>query len=147
MKDWFNYLKPAPLSSQSKDSDQRKQPTKNKNSQHRGERAEHIAAQYLQQQGLQLLQQNYRCKRGEIDLIMLHNNTLCFIEVRLRRHHAFASAAASVDFRKQQKVIATAEHYLQQTRDSRPCRFDVIALETLAIDSIQWLPNAFDAST
>ncbi len=110
-----------------------------------GARAEQWVMRYLQQQGLQLLAQNYRCRFGEIDLIMQDGATLVFVEVRLRRHAAFGGAAASIDARKQQRIIHTAQHYLAGLGRTPPCRFDAVLMDDVAGHNVQWLKNAFDA--
>lgn len=113
-----------------------------------GQKAEALAERFLQGQGLQPRQRNYRCKTGEIDLIMTQGETLVFVEVRLRANTRFASAAESVDARKQQKLLRAAQHYLLQHRltDKVQCRFDVIAFDRgLDPAGITWLPNAFGA--
>lgn len=110
-----------------------------------GEEAEARAEAFLVQNGLVKLERNYRCKLGEIDLIMQHGDTLVFIEVRLRSHQAFANAAESVTIRKQQKIIRTAQHYLQQHKltDKANCRFDVIAFGRSG--NPDWIKDAFSA--
>lgn len=96
-----------------------------------GREAEAYALQYLQQQGLQLIEQNWLCKRGELDLVMLDGDTVVFVEVRYRRHAGWGGAVESVDFRKQEKLVTAAQLFLQQVPDwaDHPCRFDVIAIE------------------
>lgn len=108
-----------------------------------GEQAEARAQAFLITQGLVKHAKNYRCKLGEIDLIMQHADMLVFIEVRLRTHHAFASAAESVNIRKQQKIIKTAQYYLQehQLTDKANCRFDVIAFSDNGAP--EWIKDAF----
>jgi putative endonuclease len=110
-----------------------------------GARAEARAAAFLMQQGLVKHTQNYRCKLGEIDLIMQHDDILVFIEVRLRTHQAFANAAESVTIRKQQKIIKTAQYYLQQYQltDKANCRFDVVAFSDNS--DPEWIKDAFSA--
>ena len=117
-----------------------------------GDAAETIALKYLQQQGLTLITRNYRCRRGEIDLIMQHHDSIVFIEVRYRRNRQFGGAQASVDRRKQDKLIVSALHYLQENRQAarQPARFDVIAIhaktqEAAQSDNIQWIQDAFQA--
>ncbi len=117
-----------------------------------GHHAETLALQYLQQQGLQLITRNYRCRRGEIDLIMKHQQSIVFIEVRYRRNRRFGGADASVDRRKQDKLIVSALHYLQENRQAarQPARFDVIAIHaqtasTAQQHNIQWIQDAFQA--
>lgn len=110
----------------------------------RGLQAERRAAQYLQQQGLQLVAQNYRGRFGEIDLIMRDGETLVFVEVRLRRNADFGGAAASIGAHKQQRLIRTAQQYLTTLSRIPPCRFDALLLSDLPEQDLQWLKNAFD---
>ncbi|HEY6094918.1 MAG TPA: YraN family protein [Gallionellaceae bacterium] len=110
-----------------------------------GAQAEQLAAQYLQQHGLRLLQRNYRCRYGEIDLICQHDDALVFVEVRLRSNAAFGGAAASIDARKQAKLLRSAQHYLSTLPRTPPCRFDAILLQSADIHSIEWVKNAFAA--
>lgn len=105
--------------------------------------AEQLAARFLQQQGLKLLQQNYRCRHGEIDLILQDGDTLVFAEVRLRRRSDFGGAAASIDTRKQMKLVHTAQHYLATLARIPPCRFDAVLLDTLNNPHPEWVRNAF----
>jgi putative endonuclease len=109
-----------------------------------GDRAERIAAAYLQDKGLALLQSRYRCRWGEIDLILRDRDTLVFAEVRLRHSNAFGGAAYSVDRRKRARIIATARHYLARTKEV-PCRFDVVLLERMDPPRIEWIRDAFSA--
>lgn len=106
-----------------------------------GAQAEQQAAQYLQQQGLKLVAQNYRGRFGEIDLIMQDGATLVFVEVRLRRSANFGGAAASIDTRKQRRIVRTAQQYLAGLAHIPPCRFDAVLLDD---DGMQWLRNAFE---
>lgn len=110
-----------------------------------GERAEEHAEAYLQQQGLTTCAKNYRCKLGEIDLIMLDGGTLVFVEVRLRTNRLFLSAAESVTLAKQQKIIRTAQRFLQERNlsDKYACRFDVIAFNKTESGNPEWIRDAF----
>lgn len=110
-----------------------------------GALAEQLAAQYLQQQGLKLLQMNYSCRFGEIDLILQDGDTHVFTEVRLRSGTAFGGAAASIDARKQAKLLRTARHYLSGLQRVPPCRFDAILMQSTDINKIEWIKNAFTA--
>jgi putative endonuclease len=110
-----------------------------------GAQAERWAAQYLQRQGLKLVEQNYRSRYGEIDLIMQDGATLVFVEVRLRRNADFGGAAASIDARKQQRIIRTAQQYLAARTHTPPCRFDAVLMDDAQGKQLQWLRNAFDA--
>jgi putative endonuclease len=108
-----------------------------------GALAEQLAAQYLLQQGLTLLQANYSCRFGEIDLILRDGDTHVFAEVRLRSGSAFGGAAASIDARKQAKIVRTAQHYLSSLQRIPPCRFDAILMQSTDINRIEWIKNAF----
>ena len=118
-----------------------------------GHDAEQHACDHLQRQGLRLLERNYRSRYGEIDLIMRHANTLVFVEVRYRQSTGFGSPAETVDARKQAKIRATAEDYLQRhpQRAGVSCRFDVVAMTPATVPDAQhaaryavnWLPDAF----
>ena len=114
-----------------------------------GDDAERIAEHYLTRQGLKLVARNYRCRFGEIDLIMQQAETLVFIEVRLRKTTAgktdFGGAIASITPSKQAKLIATAQHYLSSLKSLPPCRFDAVLLKGLNTSDVEWLPNAFEA--
>lgn len=107
-----------------------------------GHAAEQLAAIFLQQKGLILVEKNFRCKYGEIDLIMRDGKTLVFVEVRLRSNSNFGGAAMSITQSKQQKLTRTAEHYLQLHGNSA-CRFDAILMQTTDINAVEWIENAF----
>jgi putative endonuclease len=107
-----------------------------------GAEAEQVAAQYLQRHGLKLVQTNYRCRFGEIDLILRDKETLVFAEVRQRSRSDFGGAAASIDSHKQQRLILTAQHYLASLPRIPPCRFDAMLLD--AAGNIDWVKNAFE---
>ncbi len=108
----------------------------------RGNLAEALAADWLQARGLRLMERNYRCRLGEIDLILADGDTLVFAEVRLRRNLDYGGAAASIIAAKRQRILRAARHYLSG-RPERPCRFDVILLDALDPDRIEWIKDAF----
>jgi putative endonuclease len=108
-----------------------------------GAEAEQLAASYLQRQGLTLVESNYRCRFGEIDLILRDGPTLVFAEVRQRSRGDFGGAAASIDARKQQRIILAAQHYLSTLARMPPCRFDAVLLDAAA--RIEWIKDAFRA--
>lgn len=111
-----------------------------------GEYGEALAATFLKQQGLSLIEVNFTCKMGEIDLVMRHLDTLVFVEVRSRSNTDMAILLESIDFRKQQRIICAAQFFLQKKRylDSYPCRFDVIGITYAnGKPQIQWIKQAF----
>ncbi len=110
-----------------------------------GKQAERWAADFLQQQGLTLLTQNYRSRFGEIDLIMHDEDALVFVEFRQRSNHNFGGAAASIDQYKQKRLIQTAQCYLATHFTPQPCRFDAVLMDNESGLNVQWLKNAFDA--
>ena len=108
-----------------------------------GADAERCAEKFLTQHSLVLLQRNYRCRFGEIDLVMREGITLVFVEVRLRSNANFGGAAMSITASKQQRLARTAEHYLQQYGESA-CRFDAILMSAMDTGNIEWIKNAFE---
>ena len=110
-----------------------------------GALAEQLAAQYLQSHGLKLLHSNYRCRFGEIDLILQDGETHVFAEVRLRSNAAFGGAAASIDARKQAKLLKTAQFYLSGFKRMPPCRFDAVLMQSTDLKQIEWVKSAFTA--
>lgn len=112
-----------------------------------GAAAEELACRYLSARGLQLVSRNFSCRFGEIDLIMRDRGDLVFVEVRYRRNASFGSAAASIDWRKQDKLVHTANYYLQTKcpKGVPPCRFDVVAVsDNIGTPAIEWLRNAIE---
>lgn len=94
-----------------------------------GQKGEQWAAQYLQQQGYEIVERNLRTKQGEIDLIALDQQMLVFVEVRTRTSTAYGTPGESVNWRKQKKLRELALAYLQrQSRRFPSFRFDVIAI-------------------
>lgn len=102
---------------------------------------EQLARYYLEQSGLRLVEHNYRCRQGEIDLVMRDGNCLAFVEVRYRKSAGFGSPAETVTRNKQRRIILAARHYLQRHPTPLDCRFDVIAI--IGTGRIEWLKNAF----
>lgn len=110
-----------------------------------GDDAEALAAAYLRRAGLQIQIQNYRVRGGELDLIALDGEALVFVEVRYRKSMRFGGAAASIDHRKQQRLIHAAQVYLMKHphQAHRACRFDCILLDALGTEHIEWIKDAF----
>lgn len=115
----------------------------------KGLRYEDLAREYLQRQGLRLLQQNLSCRFGEIDLIMRDGDTVCFVEVKFRKSLAYGGAASSIPISKQRKIVKTALFYIAGHRQlaSQPLRFDAFLIQRQAdgSDRIEWIRNAFYA--
>jgi len=109
----------------------------------RGKEAEDQAAAYLAGQGLRLVARNWRCKGGEIDLIMRDGATLVFVEVRARKNGLFGGAAASITAAKQARVSHAAHMYLAQAPAPPPCRFDAVLFDG---GRLTWLKDAFRES-
>ena len=107
-----------------------------------GDAGEERALRYLEKQGLKLVERNFRCKGGEIDLIMQDGGMLAFVEVRKRAGAGFGGAAASVTPRKQARLVIAAQTFLQRYRMPPACRFDVVAIDG---DQMEWLRNAIEA--
>jgi putative endonuclease len=111
--------------------------------------AENAAFVFLTRQGLRPIARNYRCRGGEIDLVMMDGNTLALIEVRYRQSDGFGGAAASVTWVKQKRIALAARHLLATHRDLRryPARFDVVAISghDWRKPQIEWIKQAFMA--
>ena len=103
-----------------------------------GRDAEARALTFLLQQGLTLIEKNFRCRAGEIDLIMRDADMLVFIEVRSRKDRRFGGAAASVGPVKQQRLWRSAAFYLLRFRKPPVCRFDLVAIDG---DDLRWMKN------
>lgn len=97
----------------------------------KGARAERWVAQFLERLGIHVLEMNYRCRRGEIDLVAQEGDTLCFVEVRYRSGTRYGTALDTISRIKQQRITYTAQHFLAYAwRGPRcACRFDVVTVE------------------
>ena len=119
-----------------------------------GARAEDAAAIFMQQQGYQLVVQNYHSRLGEIDLIVQRGSQLVFVEVRQRKANGLVSALESISVAKQRKIAKTAMIFLQQHAQYHDCdcRFDVIAITSAATSSpsdsvqLEWIQAAFNVA-
>lgn len=108
------------------------------------------AAEFLQKKGIQLLQSNYYTRYGEIDLIMQEQETVLFVEVKLRKNQNFARAADAVTPAKQKKMILTAQAWLEEHECTKIARFDVVEVYapkgTTGEYQLNWIPNAFEVT-
>ncbi len=114
----------------------------------KGSRFEGMAADWLKARGLQLLERNYHCRQGEIDLILLDGDCICFVEVKYRASRAFGGASHSIPRAKQQKLLLAAEHYLARhpRHRERPQRIDALLLQQNGKElDIEWIRNAVGA--
>ncbi len=114
----------------------------------KGARYESQAANYLCDRGLLLLQQNFHCRFGEIDLIMREQDFICFIEVKYRKSHGFDGAIGAIPPAKQRKIIQTARFFIAQhpQHADSAFRFDAFLIQQQADGSeqIDWIKSAFD---
>ena len=112
-----------------------------------GNRWEDVALEHLSANGLTLVDRNFRCRMGEIDLVMRQPNLLVFVEVRYRKSNRYATAAESVDLRKQRKLAQAAAYFLHRHAEFRQhvVRFDVVAFDAATDNqcTLQWLQDAF----
>ena len=106
-----------------------------------GARAEALAAAFLAARGLTIVERNFRCRRGELDLIARDGSTLVFVEVRLRTRRDFGGAAASITATKRARIAAAAGFYLTRLQHTPPCRFDAVLLDALDPARIEWLKD------
>jgi putative endonuclease len=115
----------------------------------KGLRFEDLARRYLSARGLQLVESNYRCRFGEIDLIMRDEQTLCFVEVRFRNSLDFGGASASITVAKQRRIIKAALFYLsgQHRGLDQALRFDALLIQQQddARLDYNWIKSAFYA--
>jgi putative endonuclease len=106
-----------------------------------GMRAEDLCAELLRRAGLRLVERNWRCRHGEIDLIADESGTLVFAEVRMRSGTGFGGAAESVTAAKRSRLIAAARLYLAR-RPQASCRFDVFLVDGVS-SRVEWIRDAF----
>lgn len=108
--------------------------------QRQGRLGEQAALAHLLRNGLTLVERNFLCKGGEIDLIMRDGGALVFVEVRQRASASHGGAAASVTPAKQRRLVTAAQVYLLRLNQLPPCRFDVIAIDA---GVLHWMRDAF----
>lgn len=109
--------------------------------QHRGRAWEEVALGHLRRHGLTLVEANFRCKGGEIDLVMRDGAAIVFVEVRQRAGRAHGGAAASITPAKLRRLVCAAQTWLLRCPRTPPCRFDVVAIDGERLD---WLRNAIE---
>lgn len=129
------------------DKDSTSRPSAQPGKRNSGLQAEELAARFLTRHGLRVIERNYRCPGGEIDLVCREGRTLVFVEVRYRQHLSHGGAAGSITAGKQRRIVLAARHYLaSHSCAGVDCRFDCLLLDDLAETAIVWVRNAFDAA-
>ena len=111
-----------------------------------GREGERLAARFLRKRGCRILQRNYTCPCGEMDLVVLDGDEIVFVEIRTRTDEAFGHPAESVTPRKQRQIGRVASHYAARHRlTDRPMRFDVMAVTAVQSGrpQIEHFPDAF----
>lgn len=110
-----------------------------------GTQYEKAVGAYLESQGYQIVAYNYRCKRGEVDIIALDGGTLVFCEVKFRKTESMGHPTEAVDYRKQKRISKTALSYLTENHlQGTSCRFDVIGILG---EKMIHIKNAFEYSS
>ena len=112
-----------------------------------GANFESLTCDYLSENGAEIIERNFRCKQGEIDIIARDGKYLCFAEVKFRSGDRYGSGLDAVDFKKQKKICRVAKFYLYSKYKSFeiPVRMDVIAISLNGdIYEFNWIKNAFD---
>ncbi|MEI8572490.1 YraN family protein [Methylomonas sp. LW13] len=108
----------------------------------KGDSAEQLALAYLQKQGLEWVCSNFRCKMGELDLVMKDGSALVIVEVRFRKSEQFGGALTSITRQKQARIVAATQHYVIINNLSQlSIRFDVVAVS--GNNRLDWIKNAF----
>jgi putative endonuclease len=111
-----------------------------------GKEGERLAERYLQKKGYKLVERNYRCSAGELDLIVLDRRVIVFVEVKTRSGHGFGTPFEAVEFRKQRKMIQAAQFFLaQKGLQQRDARFDVVGISWSGREPVlEHIENAFE---
>lgn len=113
-----------------------------RNKREKGSRYEEQAAAFLEERGVRILERNFRCRQGEIDLVGNKDDTLIFFEVKYRKNDVYGSPSEAVDIRKQNKICRAADLYCMKNNlcEDKAVRFDVIAVLGR---EITWYRDAF----
>lgn len=116
-------------------------PARLSDKQRQGQLWERKALAHLERHGLTLVEANFRCKGGEIDLVMRERESLVFVEVRQRAGAQHGGAAASITPAKVRRLVRAAQFYLMRFSSMPACRFDVVAIDG---DTLEWIRNAIE---
>ena len=113
-----------------------------------GKEGERLAERFLEKKGYKLLERNYRCTAGELDLIVLDRRVIVFVEVKTRTGQGFGTPFEAVEFRKQRKIIQAAQFFLaEKGLQQRDARFDVVGVSWVGREPVvEHIENAFELS-
>jgi putative endonuclease len=113
-----------------------------------GKQGERVAELYLQKKGYKVVERNYRCSGGELDLIVLDRRVVVFVEVKTRTGDGFGTPLEAVEFRKQRRMIRAAQFFLaEKNLQQRDARFDVVGVSWPGRDPVvEHIENAFELS-
>ncbi|MFQ5866382.1 MAG: YraN family protein [bacterium] len=110
-----------------------------------GKRGENISVEFLKKQGYKIMERNYRCSLGEIDIVAKDKNVLCFVEVKTRKTKEYGLPEQAIDWHKQKKLAKVALTYLKEKKIYRQdLRFDVVSVYP---DHIELIKDAFIVNT
>ena len=112
-----------------------------------GDTKEILACKYISEKGAKILERNFRCRTGEIDIIAKDDKYLCFIEVKYRHDDSFGQPQEAVNFKKKKHICKVSDFYLYSKYKSFdiPVRYDVVAISQKEdIFAFKWIKNAFD---
>lgn len=110
-----------------------------------GKEGERLAAEYLKKKGYRIIQENYRTRKGEIDIVCEHRGSMVFVEVKTRRSLSFGHPEEAVDSRKQKRIAEIAMNYLTEKNlnGKVDCRFDVVAITEKNPRTVSHIVDAF----
>jgi putative endonuclease len=113
-----------------------------------GKEGERVAERYLQKKGYTVVERNYRCPLGELDLVVLDRRVIVFVEVKTRTGYGFGTPLEAVEFRKQRKMIQAAQFFLAEKKlQHRDARFDVVGVSWPGGEPVvEHIENAFELS-
>lgn len=112
-----------------------------------GAYGEFLTGRYLRDNGCEILDANYRCRLGEVDIIAADSKYIAFVEVKTREKDSLIKASDAVDYNKRKRIIATAQFYLSKNPSSLQPRFDVaeVYIDGYRADKFNYIKNAYTA--